>query len=135
MDTLITTKVSKEHEVDAWKKKKAQHMEKARELEATVTSWGERLQAAMDQAGEMCPRESIELHNRSVKKLETTIASLEKALRQREARLGGSSEEVHKRYVRAKADYEDNQKTVKDLRECAGVSDLAVIPTFSELVS
>lgn len=122
MDELVTICVNKEHEAKAWAEKQAQHAKKAQELDDDVTAWGERLQTAIDQANEMCPRETVELKGRSIKKLESTIASLEKALRQQEERLGGSGEEIYKRYVKAKAVYEDNQKTIKDLKACALVS-------------
>jgi hypothetical protein len=76
----------------------------------------------MDRAGEMCPRADIQLKGKSVKKLEAHIVSLEKALREREQRLGGSREEIYKRFVKADAVYEENHKIVKDLKECAEVS-------------
>jgi len=122
MDQLVTICVSKEHDAKAWAEKHAQHAQKAQELEDTVTGCGVRFQAAIDQANKMCPRATVELKGRSIKKLEATIASLEKALRQQEERLGGSGEDIYKRFVKAKAVYEDNQKTIKDLKACALVS-------------
>lgn len=121
MEELVTDRVTKEHNATAWKEKKEQHAARAQEKEDAVTAWGERLQEAMDRAGEMCPRANIQLKGKSAKKLEANIASLEKALREREQRLGGSREEIYKRYVKANAVYEENHKIVKDLRDCAEV--------------
>lgn len=122
MEALVTVKINKEHEVKAWEAKKVQHSELAQRLDAEVAAHAERLQRAMDQANEMCPRNEIEKQGKDVKKLENSIASLEKALRQQEQALGGSSEEIYKRYVKAKGDYEHDHQVVKDLKDCADVS-------------
>lgn len=126
MEGLVTVQVNKEHDLKAWKAKKDQHTAVAQRLEAEVAAWGERLQEAMDQADAMCKRTEIELKGRSVKRIEAGITSLEKALRERELEFGGSSEEIYKRFVKAKADYEEARQFVKDLRATAEVSIISI---------
>lgn len=122
IEALALTQARKEHEVKEWTKKRESHSAKLQDLTQHVEAWGARLQENMDKAGEMCPREEVKLSGNSVKKLEGKIESLEKALRQQEQRLGGSSEEVYKRYVQAKKTYEDNRKYIDDLKDCCSVS-------------
>lgn len=133
LEELVTVQVNKDHQLKAWKAKKEQHAEAAQRLEAEVNAWGERLQQAIDQANEMCPRDAIELKGRSAKKIESALVSLEKALRQKEAELGGSGEEIYKRFVKAKANYEQDRQVVKDLRDCAEVSDLPLCDARKKL--
>ena len=122
IEALVTQQVNKRHEVGEWTKKKDVHSANVQQLAQQVEAWGERMQAAINQADTMCKREEIKLTGSSVKRLEANIASLERALRQQETRLGGTSEEVHKRYVQAKKAYEDSRKQIEDLKLCCTVS-------------
>ena len=84
--------------------------------EAAVDTAGEHLQTAIDTAAAICPRENVVLSGRKEDKLEGMINSLEKALAERERRVGGSSEAIHTRLVHAKKVYEDNKTTIDDLK-------------------
>jgi chromosome segregation ATPase len=122
LEIHTATKTEKEFALEQWRKKSDKHKQELERVEAELTSWGDRMQVAMDRAAEICPREEVDTSKaRSIKKLEHNINALEKALREKEARLGGSSEEVYKRYIRAKHNYDENVTGIRDLSSCAEV--------------
>jgi chromosome segregation ATPase len=100
---------------------------KVQAAEAAVDTAGEHLQTALDTATAICPRENVVLSGRRRDKLETMINSLEKALQDRERRVGGSSEAIHNRLVDAKRVYDENKQTVDDLKAVLVVRLLAVV--------
>lgn len=130
IEGLTLTQTRKRHEVSEWTKKKEAHSATLQQLGEQVEAWAERMQEAMDKASEMCPRDQVEFQGKGVKRLESNIASLERALRAQEERLGGSSEEVYKRFVQAKKTYDENHKIIQDLKDCCTVRRM----TLSDLV-
>ena len=107
--------------VDQYKKEIAKVQGRAQAAEAAVDTAGEQLQTAIDTAGAICPRDRVTMSGRKREKLEGMITSLEKALQDRERRVGGSSEEVHKRLVQAKKVHDDNKATIDDLKHVLSV--------------
>ena len=122
LETAVRERVQAEHNVTQYNIRINKQKKKAEDAEALATAHEEELKKAMQEAKQMCPKERADLSKqRSRKKLELAITSLEKALRDREREVGGSSEEIHAKMVAAKKAYDDNKILIDDLNHCVKV--------------
>jgi chromosome segregation ATPase len=122
LEEAVADRVKTEHAINQYKGKVDKQKKKAEDAEGLATAHEERLKQAMNDAKLICPKDKADLSKgRSRAKLETMITSLEKALRERERQVGGSSEEIYGRMQAAKNAYDENKLLIDDLRRCVKV--------------
>lgn len=121
LENLITIRTTKEHEVAQLKVKEQQYQAKFEAENTKIDGIGRDLAEATAQAEQICNKDNVHLTGKTVKKLEREISSLEKVLREQEKQMGGSSEEVHNRYIEAKKVYEDNDNAIRSIKACSTV--------------
>lgn len=122
LEEATRERVNVQHKINTYQKRADGQKKNYEDAEALATAHEERLKEAMADARVICSKEQADLSKgRSKKKLETMITALEKALRERERQVGGSSEEIHDRMQAAKRAYDENRTLINDLKQCLKV--------------